>query len=169
MRSALNIPAALLLVLALAACSDRSEPRLMNLQSSTDGPDAFALVPTRPLEMPASLDTLPQPAPGTVNRADPNPRADAIAALGGRPGASVAGDAALMSYTTRFGVTPDIRAQLAAADLERRSRNRGRLLERWFGVNTYNQAYRDMALDSQAELQRWRGAGARTPGAPPPR
>lgn len=167
MRSARAIPTALLLVLAVSACSDRGEPRLMNLQGSTDGPDAFMLVPTRPLEMPASLDALPDPTPGAANRADPTPQADAIAALGGRPGAAVAGDAALMARTTRFGVAPDIRAQLAAEDLERRSRNRGRLLERWFGVSTYNQVYRGMTLDSQAEVERWRSVGARTPGAPP--
>ncbi|HHX88462.1 MAG TPA: DUF3035 domain-containing protein, partial [Paracoccus sp.] len=28
-------------------------------------------------------------------------------------------------------------------------------------------AYRDQALDREAELERWRRAGARTPSAPP--
>ncbi|MGY6634627.1 MAG: DUF3035 domain-containing protein [Alkalilacustris sp.] len=168
MRSALSLPAALAVVVSLAACSDRGDSRLMNLQRATQGPDAFMLVPTRPLEMPASLDALPTPTRGAANRADPNPRADAIAALGGRPGAAAPADAALIARATRFGVDPAIREDLAAADQDRRSRNRGRILDRWFGVNVYHQAYSGMALDSQAELERWRSVNARTPGAPPP-
>jgi hypothetical protein len=41
-------------------------------------------------------------------------------------------------------------------------------LERLFNVNVYYKAYRPMSLDQQAELWRWRRAGARTPSAPPP-
>ncbi len=167
MRSVHGISAAVVLALVLSACSGPDEPQLMNLRGATDGPDAFALVPTRPLEMPPQTAELPPPTPGGINRADPDPRGQAIAALGGRPGAGVSGDAALIDHATRFGVSPDIRDRLAAEDRDFRRRNQGRVLERWFGVNVYNQAYRRQTLDRHAELERWRRAGARTPAAPP--
>jgi hypothetical protein len=158
--------------LAVSGCSGRGEPQLMNLQRSTTGPDEFAIVPTRPLEMPTSFAALPAPLPGGPNRADPDPRADAVAALGGQPSllanaGTPAADGGLIAHATRFGVTPDIRGQLAAEDLDFRRRNRGRPLERLFGNTVYFQVYREMALDRHAELERWRAAGARTPAAPP--
>ncbi len=162
---------AIVLIGTLGACSRPDEPRLMDLSGMTDGPDPFALVPTRPLEMPTDFASLPTPTPGAQNRADPQPRADAIAALGGRPSAETgvpAADSALLARATRFGTEPAIRDQLAAEDLEFRRGNQGRLLERWFNVNVYSRVYRPQALDRHAELERWRRAGARTPGAPPP-
>ena len=165
---------ALVALTALAACSSNrsGEPRLTNFARGVDGPDEFAIVPTRPLEMPTSFAQLPPPSPGALNRADPQPRAEAVAALGGNPAAlGQTGvptvDGALVSRATRFGVEPGIRDQLAAEDLEFRRRNQGRLLERLFNVSVYNRAYRPMALDSHTELERWRAAGARTPSAPP--
>ena len=56
---------------------------------------------------------------------------------------------------------------LAAEDVEFRRKNNGRLLERLFGTNVYFRAYRKQALNQQAELERWRAAGAGTPSAPP--
>ena len=162
---------AVVLIGALGACSRPAEPRLTDLSGMTDGPDPFALVPNRPLEMPSSFAALPPPSPGGPNRADPQPRADAIAALGGRPSAETAvptADAALLARATRFGVEPAIRDQLAAEDLQFRRANQGRLLERWFSINVYSRVYRPFALDRYAELDRWRRAGTRTPGAPPP-
>lgn len=158
--------------LVLGACSGTDQPILMNLSGSTTGPDEFAILPTRPLEMPASLSDLPQPAPGAANRADPQPMADAVAALGGNPAALErtaigAGDGALVAHAARFGVSSDIRERLAVEDLEFRRQNQGRLLERLFGVNVYFKSYRVMALDRYAELERWRRAGVRTPAAPP--
>ena len=49
-----------------------------------------------------------------------------------------------------------------------RRKNDGRLLERLMKVNVYFKAYAEMSLDQQAELWRWRRAGAKTPSAPPP-
>jgi hypothetical protein len=37
-----------------------------------------------------------------------------------------------------------------------------------FGVNVYFDAYEDQSLDQQAELERLRRLGVRTPAAPPP-
>jgi hypothetical protein len=64
-------------------------------------------------------------------------------------------------------VAGDIRAIMAAEDLDWRQRNNGRVLERLFNVNVYFDAYRKMALDQQAELEKWRQAGVGTPSAPP--
>lgn len=159
-------------VLALSACgrSDRT-PQLMNIRSNGT-PDEFAIIPPRALQMPEDLAALPEPTPGGSNLTDPNPQADAIAALGGKApaiggGAPVA-DGALIASASRYGTTAGIRETLAAEDLEWRRKNNGRLLERLASVNVYYKAYAEMQLDQQAELWRWRQAGARTPSAPPP-
>lgn len=154
-------------MLLLSACGGGGEPRLMNLRQTTQGPDEFAILPPKPLQMPDSLTALPDPTPGGDNRTDPTPREDAIVALGGRPGAGAGGDAGLLAHTARYGRAGDIRQTLAAEDLEFRRDNKGRVLERVFNVNVYFRAYRNQSLDQQAELQRWRRAGARTVSAPP--
>ena len=154
-------------LLALAACSEKA-PDLMNLRSDSNGPDEFAILPPKALEMPTSLADLPAPTPGGGNLTDPHPQDDAITALGGNPPATTGvSDAGLYNYATRQGVTPGIRATLAAEDLEFRKKNNGRPLERLFNLNVYYKAYAKQSLDQHAELLRWRAAGARTPSAPP--
>lgn len=159
-------------VLTLAACAKGDKvPSLMNVRSATQGPDEFAILPPKPLTLPTDLAALPEPTPGGANLTDPTPEADAIAALGGslRPAGGVpSSDGGLASYAGRFGLAADIRQTLAAEDLEWRQKNDGRLLERLLNVNVYYKAYADMSLDQQAELWRWRRAGAKTPSAPPP-
>lgn len=159
-----------LATLLLAGCAGRDdEPRLMNAASSSRSPDEFSILPTQPLQAPPDYSSLPQPSPGGRNLVDPDPRADAVAALGGNIAAvrGTGADAALVSHAARHGVQPDIRETLAAEDRQHRQRNRGRVLERLFGVNTYPRAYQDQVLDRHSELERWRRAGARTPAAPP--
>ncbi len=158
------------LALTLAACAGSGEPNLLNAgNTSGDGPDEFAIVTAKPLQMPDDLASLPAPTPGGGNLSDPTPQADAVAALGGRPGATVSasGDGALVSYVGRFGVTPSIRATLAAEDLAFRRANSARVLERLFNTNVYFRAYESQTLDSYRELERIRRAGIRTPSAPP--
>ncbi|WP_076486022.1 MULTISPECIES: DUF3035 domain-containing protein [Rhodobacter] len=174
MRSVTNtLGIALVTALALAGCSRaEKQPQLMHLRSATSGPDEFGILPTKPLEMPEDLAMLPDPTPGGANIADPTPEADAVAALGGNPdrlraGSVPRGDGALLAQASRYGTSADIRAQLAAEDLEFRRKNDGRLLERLFNVNVYYKAYEPMSLDQAAELERWRRAGLRTPAAPP--
>ena len=150
---------------ALTACSNGT-PQLMNLRNDEAGPDEFSIVPTRELELPATRE-LPTPTPNGTNLADPNPEADAIAALGGNINRAAPGSQGLVSYTTRFGVQGDIRGTLAAEDEAFRRGNNGRLLERVFNVNTYFNAYRRQALDRYSELERLRRAGVQTPSAPP--
>ena len=155
---------------ALAGCDGSRAPNLMNLRSATRGPDEFGIIPTKPLQMPDDLTALPEPVPGGASLTDPTPKADAIAALGGNPAVlarAPSGDAAVLAAATRFGVTPDIRAALAAEDLEYRRKHTGRPLERLFAITVYYRAYLPMSLDQQAELARWRAAGIRTPSAPP--
>ncbi|MBL9073656.1 DUF3035 domain-containing protein [Tabrizicola sp.] len=156
-------------MVTLAACGGKGAPQLMNLRSG-QGPDEFAIVPPKALEMPESLSELPEPTPGGYNRTDQTPEADAAVALGGKPAAAggiPAGDSALYAHAARFGVDGGIRATLASEDLEWRRDNNGRPLERLFNVNVYYKAYRKQSLNQQAELARWRKLGVRTSSAPP--
>lgn len=156
-------------MITLAACGGKGDPQLMNLRSGP-GPDEFAIVPPKPLEMPENLSELPEPTPGGFNRTDRDPEAEAAIALGGRPSAAggiPAAESALYAHAARFGVDQGIRSMLASEDLEWRRDNNGRILERLFNVNVYYKAYRKQRLDQQAELERWRALGVRNPSAPP--
>lgn len=158
----------LVTLVALSACGDRNAaPDLMNLRSDSRTPDEFAILPSAPLTQPESYADLPLPTPGGVNRTDRNPKADAMLALGGRPGAGSGADAGLISAISRYGVGENIRATLAAEDEQFRRENDGLLAERLFNVNVYYKAYAPQALDKYRELQRLRDAGIRTPAAPP--
>lgn len=153
---------------ALVACGG-SDANLYSLRSDSGGPDEFAILPTKPLTMPEDMAALPPPTPGAPNRADPTPRADAYAALGGNAEVLTRGasDGGLIRYTTRYGVDPAIRSELAVADEQFRDGKGPRLLERWANVSTYYRAYEPFSLDQRAELARFRRAGVRTPSAPP--
>lgn len=152
----------------LAACGGDTAPNLMNLRTESAGPDEFSILPAKQLQLPEDLAVLPPPTPNGTNLVDPDPMGDAIVALGGKPRLDGPADNGIVSYASRGGVTPNIRALLAAEDLEFRQRNNGRLLERWFKVTTYFKAYRAQSLDQYAELLRWRAKGVATPSAPPP-
>ncbi|MGB2893651.1 MAG: DUF3035 domain-containing protein [Albidovulum sp.] len=164
-------------LVALAACGrlagdEKKPPQLMNIKSASRSPDEFNILPTKPLQMPEDIASLPEPTPGGKNITDPTPEADAVAALGGNPAllerqAVPAGNGGLVNYAARFGTASDIRDVLAAEDLEYRRKNDGRLLERLFHVSVYFKAYAPMSLDQYAELERWRAVGARNVGAPP--
>ena len=156
------------LALTLLGCA--SDAGLMNIKQETgEGPDEFAVLPTKPLTLPEDMAALPTPTPGGSNRTDPTPDADVAIALGGNPEvlARRSSDGALLAHATRYGVAPGIRAELAAADAQFRRDNQGRLLERLFDVNVYFRAYEAMELDQYAELERLRRAGIRTPAVPP--
>ncbi len=159
------------LPMALAACSFK-EGGMMNLRSSHNGPDEFSILPTKPLTQPKSYSELPEPTPDGTNITDPTPRQDAVAALGGNPkyltrAGIPGGDKGIVQAASRYGVTANIRGTLAAEDLEFRSENRGKLLERLFGTTVYFSAYSKQMLDRYAELRRMRRLGVRTPAAPP--
>lgn len=168
-RNAAKIAGIAMLCGGLAACGGPEQPSLMNVASNTSSPDEFSVLPGKPITLPRDLASLPTPTPGGANLTDPNPRNDAIAALGGRPsqadGPIREGD--LVTYASRYGVDPSIRQTLAAEDLEFRRENDGRLLERLMNVNVYFDAYSGQSLDQHLELERFRRAGVRTVSAPP--
>lgn len=171
MRAGATKAVALMALLAVAGCSGSEVPRLLNLGQDGEGPDEFAILPTKPLQAPENFSALPTPTPGGVNRVDATPNADAIAALGGNPNAAGRGvpssDAGLVAYASRQGRSGTIRQELAAEDVAFRKNNRTRVLERLFNVNVYFKAYRPQSLDKYAELERFRQLGVRTPTAPP--
>jgi hypothetical protein len=158
-------------LMALTACGGgKGTPHLMNLRSGNDGPDEFAILPPKALEVPPDLTVLPAPTPGGANLTDQHPMDDAVVALGGKPrvaGGVPAADSGLVAYASRNGLTAGIRQSLAADDLAFRRKHPGKLLERAFGLTVYFGAYKSMWLDAYAELEKWRAAGARTPSAPP--
>lgn len=171
-----KITLALIAVLAVSACGNKNKnPELMNIRPSGNGPDEFAILPTKPLQSPDFEAALPTPTPGGSNITDPTPEADAVAALGGNPDRVVAradgsigrGDGNLVSHAQRFGSNRVIRQALGAEDLEFRRKNKGRVLERVFNLNVYFRVYKDVSLDKYSELERFRRLGVRTPSAPP--
>lgn len=161
---------AAMLLLTLSACA--SEQGLHRFDAGRTGPDEFTVLPSRPLEMPASFAALPPPSPGRTNLADPNPLGDAIAALGGSQAAGFAGgvparDIALVTAAGRNGVDPAIRATLAQEDADFRRRALLAASFNILGRDRYFQAYARQALDAFAELIRFRNLGVQVPSAPP--
>lgn len=144
---------------------------LRDLQSTSSGPDEFGIQPVGALQEPANYSELPEPTPGGSNRVDRSALADGAKAFGGKlddANAPVpARDGALVRHASRLGVTPNIRETLAETDADFR-RRKARLTQfRIVPVDRYNQAYSREALNAEAEQNRWRRAGARTPSAPP--
>ncbi len=161
--------ALILTLTSLAACSNQG---LVQLNSTSTGPDEFVVEPSAELTIPDRLDQLPPPTPGQGNRTDIDPIAGAVTALGGRPedanGPIPSSDGALVSAASRFGVTPEIRTALAAEDAEFRRKQSRFTQFRLFNQDLYGQVYRNQALDARSTAEAWRRAGARTPSFPPP-
>ncbi|MAC77998.1 MAG: hypothetical protein CML66_08020 [Rhodobacteraceae bacterium] len=156
--------------LVLSACSGNDGLRQLNRPPR--GPDEFKVLPSKPLQEPDSYTFLPAPTPGGANRTDPTPDADAVAALGGNAAAvrstTVPGrDGTIVNYANRYGLTPNIRQELADEDAQFR-RRQGRFTNiRLVPVDRYNQAYERYSLDPFAEADRFRNAGIRVPANPP--
>lgn len=165
-------PALILIAgLAVAGCSKKG---LMDLRTNSNGPDEFLVLPTKPLEQPKSYSELPEPTPGGSNRTDQNPNADAVAALGGRPGALVpqgvpASEGTLVAQASRYGVPAGIRGELSEEDAKFRERQSRFTRIRLFPVDRYRQAYKRYSLDPFRETERYRRAGLQTPTSPPAR
>jgi hypothetical protein len=159
----------LVAIVALAGCSNSG--KLRDLRSFTGGPDEFSVVPSKELSLPANFAQLPTPTPGGANLTDQNPKADAVAALGGKRSALQASgvpasDGALVNHVARNGVSPTIRADLAEEDAAFRKRQARFTNIRIVRVDRYNQAYRRLRLDPDKEAARWRAVGVSTPSAP---
>lgn len=161
-----SVAALLLAALALGGCGEGGVAGGLRAAGVAGSPDEFLVLPTRPLELPADLQSLPPPTPGRANRVDYDPLADAVAGLTGRSGPAGAGGGAAL--VARAGAAdPQVRARLAGEDAAYRASNRGRLLERAFSNDREALIYRGMALDAGAEFRRLRALGLRVPPAPP--
>lgn len=164
----MHMTAALIaMTMLLGACANEG---LKVVVTTTPGPDEFIVEPKKPLQTPPDLTALPAPTPGRSNLVDNDPVGDAIVALGGRAssnGSIPASDGALVTVVSRFGVTPSIRAELAASDAEFRRRQSRLTQFRLFPEDRYLQAYRGQVLDARATAEQWRRAGAITPSFPP--
>ena len=153
----------------LAGCANDD---LRSLRSNSGGPDEFMILPSKPLQAPETYSELPTPTPGGTNITDPQPKADAIAALGGNPNALIpqgvsSSDAALVSYASRNGVPANVRETVAQEDEAFRER-RGRFTQiRLFRVDRYEQVYQREKLDPFAQERRARSLGIATPTNPP--
>ena len=176
MRSAaFGIALAVATALTLSACTSLrvGGDKVLAPKSGTrvKPTDEFSAVPAKPIELPGSIANLPPPSKGRPDRAQRDAAQEALAALGGREtggsNAIPADDRGFVAYTSRLGTDRNIRLILAAEDEEFRRGKHGRLLERWFNVNLYYQAYEPMTLDEYAELDRLRRSNIRTPTAPP--
>lgn len=158
----------IMLSFGLSACGEAS---LRELRSPGNGPDEFRILPVLPLEQPESFSELPPPTPGLANRTDPNPINDAAVALGGRkgsPNAPIPGaDGGIVSYASRAGVDPNIRARLAEEDAGFRKRRSRFTQIRLSPIDRYEQAYKREALDPYPVAEQFRRAGIRVPKAPP--
>ena len=158
------------LAFAAAGCSDIG---LRHLEPPGDGPDEFSVMPVEPLTQPKDYKFLPAPTPGGSNLTDPNPKADAVVALGGNaaalnPNAAIPStDAALVTASNRYGVPSNARQVVDAEDAEFR-RKQGRLTRlRLFKVDRYSQVYQRQTLNAGVQNEAARRAGLETPSAPP--
>ena len=159
----------------LAGCAGyERDITLRDIGPAGPGPDEFSIIPGKPLEEPPSFSELPVPTPGAANLTDQNPKADGIAALGGRPDRLQAqgvpgGDAALVRHASRNGVDPNIRETLAAQDEDYRRRKSRFTKFRIVRQDLYNKVYKRETLNARREMNRYRrSTGVRTPTAPPP-
>ena len=109
---------ALMLVVGstVASCDAIGNP-LEAIGGSRSSPDEFAVLSRKPLQMPSSVG-LPEPRLGETSALEPDPSADAVAALLGtstpRPSAPAsAGEAALLSAANASQQQSEIRTTLA--------------------------------------------------------
>jgi hypothetical protein len=159
-------------LLALAACSvgsDGSGGLRQSLGLAAPPPDEFLVVSRRPLEAPPDFNSLPQPRPGAPSRVDPDPEAEARAALLGEGGAGGAGGAsasetAILSAAGAATLEPVDRAAIAAAapPPERRFG-----LDSFFGFEISQSGGDPDRLDSREEAERLRAQGVQPPAPPP--
>jgi hypothetical protein len=156
------------LMVSLTACANTG---LRKFTARGNGPDDFLVNPSKPLQEPNSYTALPGPTPGQTNLVDATPLADAAAALGGRRGDPNAGvpsrDRAIVAYASRFGVTPNVRAELAAKDAAFRKSKRRFTKVKIVREDMYNEAYKRQTLDPNEIARLYRNSGISTPTASP--
>ncbi len=150
---ALRVLTGLGLATLLFGCGELNVRRDLGLVEK--GPDEFSVIKKKPLQMPTNSASLPEPRPGARSLVEPDPAADARAALLGEravtpqaPTAQGASESALVKAAGAGSADPAIRATLEdeAEDLA----EGGRLLDVWFGRNKPN----EQPLDAAEEARR---------------
>jgi len=169
----LKLIISLSLVVALSACDTNPVyGKNGNFRLKDAGPDEFAVLPSKELVYPEDYATLPEPVLGATNRADIIPQSDAVVALGGKSEQLDSkqinrNEQLLVASASRYGVSPDIRATLAAEDKEFSNKNRARFYDRWFRDDDgYLSKRKELSLEPYGELARLRAMGVRTPSVP---
>lgn len=155
------------LVLAAGGCGEGGLAGVLRSSGATSTPDEFLVMPTRPLEIPENLASLPTPTPGAPNRVEYQPEAIAIAGLTGQDSMRTASASALLARAGAGSANPQIRTILAQEDIEYRNRHRGRVLERLFSRNKEALIYQDMTLNAPVVYEAMRERGVNL-SAPPP-
>ncbi|MEM5477311.1 DUF3035 domain-containing protein [Pacificibacter sp. AS14] len=153
----------LVMLIAATACASKST---IAPTAVGTGPDEFSIMPAKPLESPADFAALPVPTLGGTNLTDVAPKADAIVALGGRASTATGVDGGIVTYASRYGVDQSIRSELATSDARFLKLKAAAPSFPWV-KNKYERAYRRLALDPWAELERLRALGVLVPSAPP--
>ena len=149
----MRIPLGMIVLVGAVAVAGCSQKGLRDIRKTGTGPDEFLVLPSKPLSEPADYSSLPTPTPGGTNITDATPKADAVAALGGKASALVPGqgvpssELALVSASSRYGVSPTVRQELAEEDAQflKRKRITGRI--KLFPVDRYEQIYAKQTLD----------------------
>lgn len=167
----MRAPFVAVLTVAAVAVSGCADKPLHKISHTGDGPDEFSILPSRPLTAPQDYAFLPPPTPGGSNLTDRDPSAEAVEALGGRPSQSSTqipgSDAALVTSSSRYGVEPGVRENLAQEDAEFRKR-KGRFSSfKLFPTDRYEQVYRQEKLEPFSQADAFRRAGVSTPTSPP--
>lgn len=156
----------------LAGCDTIGNP-LEALTQKKPGPDEFAVITRGELVLPPTLgaSVLPEPAPGAPSPRDPDPRADAVAVLTGSrtaPGAPAStsisrGEAALLAAADASASSPDIRALIAAENVEyedSKPYEPPTLWELFTGTESLDE---EDLVDPVAEARRLQAAGVAAP------
>lgn len=163
-----------LILLALAGVTACGSSSREAIGLRVPPPDEFLVVSRKPLTLPADMTALPTPRPGAPSRVDPDPVAEAQAALTGvapsavASAAPTAGERALLGAAGAAGADPAIRETLVAE---------APVPERRFGLDSFLGFPIDQTLGAadaerlspteEAERLRAQGVVAPIPPTPP--
>ena len=160
------------LAAALAGCDTIGNP-ITALSSKKLAPDEFQVIVRRGLERPPGLDasTLPEPRPGAPSPLDPDPQADAIAALTGaapppRATAISRGEEALLAAADAQAASPEIRALVAAETREIEENKPYRPPTIFELLSGREEIDPETVIDPAAESRRLQESGVPTPTSP---